>query len=936
MEQVGNRRPVRPCRERARGVALHVLAFALPVALLCAWAAAAGVRPFGPTSMLTEDLMYQYADFYEWYRRVLAGQESLFYTFSTSLGNNAWGLWSYYLASPFNLIALLFPLERLGDAIFIISAVKLGLIGVSSTFYLRRRFSLPGGIALALALCFSSSLWIATQLRNPMWMDAMILLPLVALAAWRCVTRGRWAALLAALVCAIASCWYTGYMMVLFTVCVSLLEWFVAPADGSGRLAGTRAVSLVCGVLCCALLLSAWTLYPTVAAQLGSWSPLRTVALLSVSAVVLLLGLLLLDGRLPDGVVRGLARAALVVVGVGVLALGGYYAVRLLGTGSLGEVAARVTPFRVENLVSSPFLGTYQDKFSPQLYVGYLPLVGSVALVADGRLARRLRVAALAAISLAVLSVAFTVLYVAWCGFAVPHGFHSRTAFLAVFAAMWSCALYLSRRPVAAPSRSAVAGVLLIVALSVPCSLAGPVHAGRLIVVGAVLMALYLALLSSRLRAPARVALSALVFAELALSGASVWPALYSYTQEQHESYVTAARGEMAALRELDGGFYRVEKTYTRAADAALNEGLSQGFYRLASYVSGSNPAAIALLNSLGYSHPGEFSTGYRTPVLPSDTLLGVRYVFSRAPVNALSRVDAPFLAEGDLLFENPDALSVGYTASADVTSFSPQGAGDPFACQNQLASALLGHDVELYAPLASSVVADEAGTRSWRVEVPAGTLACSWLASASEVPYRYAVDDPTAAWTADAAPGGVAWDNTRFSHAVRMLGDASDEPREVVVTVQSAEGAAGTATGALPEDAACLFYGMDMGVYRELVRELSQEQLEVTEWSGARLAGTFAASGEKDGLVLTVPHDAGWTILLDGEEVEGEPAAGGALTFVRVPGAGAHELEMSYVPPMLRAGCAVTLVALAALTARAWHLRSPGERRDRGASALQ
>lgn len=936
MEQERDRRLARPRRERARAAALYALAFALPVALLCAWAAAAGVRPFGPTSMLTEDLMYQYADFYEWYRRVLSGRESLFYTFSTSLGNNAWGLWSYYLASPFNLVALLFPLERLGDAIFIISAAKLGLMGVSATLYLRRRFSLPGGASLALALCLSGSLWVATQLRNPMWMDAMILLPLVALAAWRCVTRGRWAALLAALVCAIASCWYTGYMTVLFTVCVSMLEWFVAPADGAERLRGTRVVSLVCGVLCCALLLSAWTLYPTVAAQLGSWSPFRTVALLSLSAVVLVLGLLLLDGRLPDGVVRGLGRAALVVAGVGVVARGGYYAVRLLGTGSLGEVAARVTPFRVENLVSSPFLGTYQDKFSPQLYVGYLPLVGSIALLADGSLARRLRAGALAAICLAVLSVVFTVLYVAWCGFAVPHGFHSRTAFLVVFATVWTCALYLSRRSVAAPSRGAVAGVALLAALSVPCSLAGPVHAGWLIVAGVVLMVLYLVLLSSRLRVPACAALLALVFAELALSGGSVWPELYSYTQEQHETYVTTARGEMAGLRELDGGFYRVEKTYTRAADAALNEGLSQGFYRLASYVSGSNPAAIALLNSLGYSHPGEFSTGYRTPVLPSDTLLGVRYVFSRVPVNALSRVDAPFLAEGDLLFENPDALSVGYASSADVASFSPQGAGDPFACQNQLASALLGRDVELYVPLDSSVVADGEGTRSWRVAVPAGTLACSWLASASEVPYRYSVDDPTAAWTASAEAGGAAWDNTRFSHAVRMLGDVSDEPREVVVTVQSAEGAAGTATDALPEDASCLFFGMDEGVYRELVRELSQAQLEVTEWSGARLAGTFTASGERDGLLLTVPHDAGWTILLDGEEVEGTAAAGGALTFVRVPGAGAHELEMSYVPPMLRAGCAVTLVAGAALAARAWRLRRPGGRRGGGASALQ
>lgn len=58
-----------------------VLAVAL-FALLLAWG---GVYPFGTESFLTEDLKYQYIDFFTWYRSVLFGGQSLLYTFSISL-----------------------------------------------------------------------------------------------------------------------------------------------------------------------------------------------------------------------------------------------------------------------------------------------------------------------------------------------------------------------------------------------------------------------------------------------------------------------------------------------------------------------------------------------------------------------------------------------------------------------------------------------------------------------------------------------------------------------------------------------------------------------------------------------------------------------------------------------------------------------------------
>ena len=72
-----------------------LLWFLLPIAMLCAATAASGIYPFGSESFLAEDLRYQYIDFFAWFKRVLAGQDSVFYSTACGLGANTWGLYSY-------------------------------------------------------------------------------------------------------------------------------------------------------------------------------------------------------------------------------------------------------------------------------------------------------------------------------------------------------------------------------------------------------------------------------------------------------------------------------------------------------------------------------------------------------------------------------------------------------------------------------------------------------------------------------------------------------------------------------------------------------------------------------------------------------------------------------------------------------------------------
>ena len=62
--------------------------------------------------------------------------------------------------------------------------------------------------------------------------------------------------------------------------------------------------------------------------------------------------------------------------------------------------------------------------------------------------------------------------------------------------------------------------------------------------------------------------------------------------------------------------------------------------------------------------------------------------------------------------------------------------------------------------------------------------------------------------------------------------------------------------------------------------------------------------------LILSVPYEDGWTVLMNGEEVEGELFGGCLMAFDLEPGT--YEIEMKYRPAGAAAGIIVTVVSIA------------------------
>lgn len=788
-----------------------------PIVMICALCAWGGIYPFGPESFLTEDLKYQYIDFFTWYREVLTGEANIFYSFAQGLGSNTWGLYSYYLASPFNLIILLFDEDSLTLAIFIIVALKLASMNVTATWFLKRRFGLTDTWSIILALCYTWSTWSVTNLRNPLWLDALIILPLAAWACWRLIRGGSFIPLAVLIAIDVICCWYMAYITLVFLCLFVLFELAVYLFDGNEvdrRWVLGRAWRFT-GAVFLGLGLAAWTFVPTILAMLG-------------------------------------------------------------GTGSKG-----ISPFitYLTSLIRGFLPCAWNLNRVPQFYTGIIPLALALAALGSRRIPRKTRALLFCFAGLLAAASVFGHLEFIWCGMRVPNGFYSRTAFLLGFLEIWAAGLYLSRRT--SPDPRAQSG-----AHYEPTRRR---HAEK-----------------RRLSQPwINLAIGALALVDLTLNAHVCMRQLYvGYPQDAHEAYIAESSEQITRLKEIDPSpFWRLDKTYNRMG-AAFNEGISLGFCQLSTYSSANSPHAVALLNSVGYSSEGEFSSVYAAPNLFMDSILGVRYAATWGTPAGYVPMDVEPSQNGATFSRNPYALSFGLPSAASAGELAaPLAGGNPFERMNDLARRLTGEDVQLFTELEANVNRSDSDHLAWEVSVPAGAIGYAYVLKGPDAgsyqPVQLTIDQQV-----------IAQEGWRFGNNVRELNTpVENEPSIHRVAIDPAEGAEG-----VPAGTDCIFYALDMDVFDTLVTALRGTQFEPSSFEDGWVAGTYRTD-QPATLLLSMPYDRGWTIVIDGQPTELLPALDEGMSAIQVD-EGEHRIEMSYRSPGLTVGCAISALSLFALIA--------------------
>lgn len=208
---------------------LYLIAFLIPFFILGVFYAVGGYFPFGNKTVLTWDMYQQYGNFFSWMNRVLKQEsmDTVWYSFSLSLGGATIGLIGYYLLSPFNLILLPFSTEWLPVGIQLVTMLKISCGGVTMYYYLKKRFDIRGYATVLFAVMYALMGYTVVYQQNIMWLDGVILLPVILLHIYYLVMGRKWKLYPFWIAIAIITDFYIAYMVILFAFIYFLLEYVI-------------------------------------------------------------------------------------------------------------------------------------------------------------------------------------------------------------------------------------------------------------------------------------------------------------------------------------------------------------------------------------------------------------------------------------------------------------------------------------------------------------------------------------------------------------------------------------------------------------------------------------------------------------------------------------------------------------------------------------
>ena len=181
-----------------------------------------GIFPFGNLTFLREDMYHQYLPFMTEFYHKIKNHEGLYYSWNAGLGANFTALYVYYLASPVNWLVLLFPEKYILEFMSYLVVIKIGLSGCTSAYYLRNHFNTNSRSVIVFSAVYALNGFVAAYSWNVMWMDCIVLAPLIILGLERLVKEGKCRLYCICLALSILSNYYISIM-----ICIFLVLYFI-------------------------------------------------------------------------------------------------------------------------------------------------------------------------------------------------------------------------------------------------------------------------------------------------------------------------------------------------------------------------------------------------------------------------------------------------------------------------------------------------------------------------------------------------------------------------------------------------------------------------------------------------------------------------------------------------------------------------------------
>ena len=211
----------------AKGYSLIAAPLAVLAVLFCVYYKY-GFYPFGTRTVAWADMNQQVVPLMCQFKDILEGKGGMLLSFKNSGGMNFWGVFFFFLASPFTLLVRFI---RKGDMLVfmnILVALKMMCCAASACFYFmksKEHRSLGAAEITLLGFIYAVCGYAMLFYQNIIWLDVMYLFPLLLLSIESMFDKEKgspvpYTLLMAAVVCVH---YYLGYMVVIFVLLFAAL-----------------------------------------------------------------------------------------------------------------------------------------------------------------------------------------------------------------------------------------------------------------------------------------------------------------------------------------------------------------------------------------------------------------------------------------------------------------------------------------------------------------------------------------------------------------------------------------------------------------------------------------------------------------------------------------------------------------------------------------
>ncbi len=850
-----------------------IYAFIIPFALMYLIYLAMGIHPFGDGSVLVLDLNGQYVSFYESLRSFVYGDSSLLYSFGRALGGEYMGIYAYYLASPLSYLVALFPKERILEALLLMFLIKTGLCGATMGFYLHKSSKKLNKTAIvAFSILYALCAYAVVHQNNNMWIDSLIWLPLLTYGIEQLIKNGKYKIFVISLATTVMSNYYIGYMVCIYTAAYFMYYYFAHNERSRNN-------------------------------------PIKESAHFLKSFF-------------------RIAFFSLLALGISaVIVFGAYYSLQF-GKNTFSNPNFSLTQqFDVMDLLSKFFPSSY-DTVRPEgwpfVYCGLITVILLPCYFLSKRFSTREKIASGIFIAFFLVSFAASTIDIAWHGFQRPNWLNYRYSFMLCFFLItlayrsFGDLRRISKKAILASGAAWALILVLLQALEYK-----NIHDFETVWLSLLCIAVYVGVLMAGKKSFYKNTVSLIIAVMICLEvfcsglitcvdfGKDVIYTGYS----SYNDYFKGIRPIVELVQKNDPSFYRMEKTHHRKT----NDNLALGIRGLSCSTSTLNKDTIAFLAAMGYtsqSHWAQYNGG--NPV--NDSLLGLKYIISDKDLTEYYEVA---YQEGNYTaYYNPYYLSIGFGVSdliddfmmiPDKTNNETDPNSNPMDRLNALITAMLGEEetVQVFVPLEMTEEGTvKNGTASYiaghHKYSPSGSSTCS---------VSYTFDNPEAQELFFYLPSdyqrevnlkvnGTSKGTFFGDRTYRIISFGDQKAGEISLSIEL------KADVLYVKDNIDMIYYLDRAVFEDAMERLAQKQLVLDEGcTDTHITGTFIAGEGGQTVLLTIPYDQGWHVLVDGEEVEISEALDSLISFK--VGEGEHKIELKYMPSAFSVGLTVSIISI-------------------------